>query len=344
MRANNLVEPNGSAADRSKDSLRVEKSADAMGTTFSVILYGADLAEMVAAVDTAFGELHRLDQMLSNYQPGSEWSHVNLNAAHRAFTISPELFRLLSACQKYSEESEGAFDITVGYLMRVWGFYKGAGRLPAPAEVTAALAQVGYRHVHLDPARQTVQFDHPGVELDPGGIGKGYAIDRMVDILKQKRFARALVVGSGSSIYGLGTPPAGSKGWRVSVADPRDPRKSAAEVFLKNMSISTSGGYRKLFFAEGRTYAHMIDPRTGYPAGGTSLVSVLAPQAIDSEAWTKPYFINGRAWTARHRPKEFSVFFCEEMSEAGAWLEPEKADAAQKGGPQALKRGYISGI
>jgi thiamine biosynthesis lipoprotein len=206
--------------------------------------------------------------------------------------------------------------------MKVWGFYKGSGHLPHRPEVLAALTKVGYRHIHLDQGAQTIWFDRPGVELDPGGIGKGYAVDRMVDVLRQNGVQIALVAGSGSSIYGMGAPPAEPKGWRVDIRDPRDPNKSSTEVFLKDMSMSTSGSYEKFFRAEGRTYAHIMDPRTGYPAQGSVSVSVIAPRTIDSEAWAKPYFVNGRQWAARHKPKEFRVYFCEDRTDQPcAWLQ-----------------------
>ena len=158
-----------------------------MGSTYTIELYGYDRIQMEAAADAAFDEVRQLDDLLSNYKPDSEWSEVNRRAAAGPMKISPELFRVLSACAGYSRESEGAFDITVGPLMKVWGFYKGSGHLPHRAEVQAALTKVGYRHMHLDPAAQTVWFDRPGVEIDPGGIGKGYAVDRMVEILTEER-------------------------------------------------------------------------------------------------------------------------------------------------------------
>jgi hypothetical protein len=113
-----------------------------------------------------------------------------------------------------------------------------------------------------------IRFDRAGVELDPGGIGKGYAVDRMVEILKKKGIRNALVAGSGSSIYGMGAPPSEPRGWHIEIKDPRDSHKTAADLFLKDMSMSTSGSYEKFFRAEGRTYAHIMDPRTGYPAQG----------------------------------------------------------------------------
>jgi thiamine biosynthesis lipoprotein len=306
----------------SQELLRLEKSADAMGSTYTIEMYGFDRIQMEAAADAAFDEVRRLDELLSNYRPESEWSQVNRHAAEKPMKVSPELFRLLSTCMRYSRESEGAFDITVGPLMKVWGFYKGSGHLPHRAEVAAALTKTGYRHVHLDEAAQTVWFDRPGTEMDPGGIGKGYAVDRMVDVLRQKGVVTALVAGSVSSIYGMGAPPSEPKGWRVEVRNPRDSSKTVTEVFLKDMSMSTSGSYEKFFRAEGKTYAHIMDPRTGYPAQGSVSVSVIAPHTLDSEAWAKPYFVNGRQWAVRHKPKDFRVFFCEDrMDQPCAWLQ-----------------------
>jgi thiamine biosynthesis lipoprotein len=143
-----------------------------------------------------------------------------------------------------------------------------------------------------------------------------------VDVLRKKGVRIALVAGSGSSIYGMGVPPDEPKGWRVEIRDPYTPSKTAAEVFLKDNSMSTSGSYEKFFRAEGRTYAHIMDPRTGYPAQGSVSVSVIAPRTLDSEAWAKPYFVNGRQWAAKHKPKDFRVYFCEDrMDQPCAWLQ-----------------------
>jgi FAD:protein FMN transferase len=310
------------SAGRPDAPLRLEKSADAMGSTYTVELYGTDRVAMEDAADTAFDEVRRLDNLLSNYKKDSELSQVNERAAQTPMKVSPELFQVIESCLEYSRQSEGAFDITVGPLMRVWGFYKGSGHLPHRAEVQAAMTKVGYRHVHLDRAARTVWFDRPGVELDPGGICKGYAVYRMVSVLRQKGVRTALVAGSGSSIYGMGAPPDQPRGWKVEIKNPWDSSKTVAEVVLKDMSMSTSGSYEKFFRAEGKTYAHIMDPRTGYPAQGSVSVSVIAPETIDSEAWAKPYFVNGRQWAAKHKPKDFRVFFCEDRTDQPcAWLQ-----------------------
>jgi thiamine biosynthesis lipoprotein len=301
---------------------RVEANVDAMGSTYSVVVYGSDEARLRAAVEDASEEARRLDHLLSNYIPASEWSQVNREASSKPVRISTELFQLLAACVEYSRESDGSFDITVGPLMKVWGFYKGTGHLPHRAEVRGAMGHVGYQNILLDPKTNTVRYAKEGVEIDPGGIGKGYAVDKMVAILKEDGVTSALVSASGSSIYGLGTPP-NEAGWKIKIRDPKDASKSVAEVVLHDNSLSTSGNYEKFFFAEGRMYSHIMDPRTGYPSEGMLSVSVVSSKTIDSEAWCKPYYIRGRPWAAQHKKPEFKVFLCEDKpgSDKCAWLQ-----------------------
>lgn len=294
--------------------LRLERSLDAMGTTYTIAAYGPDRFAMESVIDEAFEEVGRLDAMLSNYRPDSEWSRVNREAAKHPVAVSEELYALLDRCVGYSRASEGAFDITVGPLMKLWGFYRGQGRIPRRMEIRLALERIGYRHIQLDPARRTVRFARP-VEIDPGGIGKGYAVDRMAEILRRRGIDSAIISAGRSSIYGIGAPPNEPRGWRVTIPHPRKPADTVAEYFLKNSSMSTSGTTEKFFAVGRRTYSHIMDPRTGQPAEGMLQVSVLAPKTIDSEAWTKPYFVLGRQWTARHKSPEFTVFLCEDRSE-----------------------------
>jgi len=293
-----------------------------MGATFSVVLYGSDRSSMDQAIDAAFEEAHRLDALLSNYRPESEWSRINREAAAGPVTVSPELFRLLSDCLEYSRASEGTFDVTVGPLMRAWGFFGGERHVPSTDQIREALDLVGYRHVRVDAQKQTLRFDRPGVEIDPGGVGKGYAVDRMVEVLRARGFRNALVAASGSSIFGLGNPPEEPHGWPISIADPWDHRKNAAQVFLKDMSLSTSGSYEKSFRAGGHRYSHIMDPRSGVPAENAVQVTVIAPRTIDSEVWAKPYFIQGSDWTAAHKPKSWRVLYCENIPGAAcSWVE-----------------------
>ncbi|MFN0103877.1 MAG: FAD:protein FMN transferase [Bryobacteraceae bacterium] len=303
--------------------IRYESSVDAMGSTFSIAAWGSDRGSLVAAVESALEEARRLDRMLSNYRPESEWSVVNRSAVGRGeTTVSQELFDLLAACVRYSEQSEGTFDITVGQLIRVWGFYKGSGRMPHRSEIRSALARTGYKNLALQTTARTVRFEVDGLEIDPGGIGKGYAVDKMAAILRSAGVAGALINAGGSSMYGLHAPPDEPRGWRVVIRDPKRAERHVAELFLKNESMSTSGSYEKFFQVGKRIYSHIMDPRTGYPAQGMYSVSVLAPRCIDSEAWTKPVYIQGRQWAAKHLPTGFRAYLCEDRGEAQcAWLQ-----------------------
>jgi thiamine biosynthesis lipoprotein len=292
---------------------RFEYSADAMGGAFSLVLYGADRPTADAAAAAAFSELSRLERMLSNYRPESEWSRVNRQASGQAVEVSPEMFDLLSACFEYSRKSEGAFDITVGPLMKAWEYREGKGRLPEEAAIRGAMDSVGYRKLLLDPANRTIRFARAGVEIDPGGIGKGYAVDRIIEVLKRSGIERALVSAAGSSIYALGAPP-GEEGWRVGIRSPGKAEGDAGPILLRDASISTSGNSEKYFRAGGKRYGHIFDPRTGHPTRGVLLVSVAAPRTIDSEAWTKAFFVNGRQWSEGHIPPGFRVFFCDEQA------------------------------
>ena len=296
-----------------------------MGSTFSLVLYGEDRRKMEAASNEVFDEVRRLDNLLSHYKPDSEWSKVNREAADHPVRVSKELFDLLLACVEYSRQSEGTFDITVGPLMKLWGFFgsENAPRAPKPLDVADAMKRMGYQNIVLDRSNGTVAFAKKGIELDPGGVGKGYAVDRAVEILRKDHINSGLVSGGGSSIYAIGTPP-GKAGWDIRIEDPVNPRLTAAVATLKDESLSTSGTSQKFFVADGHTWSHIMDPRTGYPARGTLAVSVIAPHTLDSEVWAKPYFIHGRQWTIEHKPSDFRVFFCEEIkdkvNQPCAWL------------------------
>ena len=284
-------------------------------------LYGPNSTMLAGAAEQAAEEVKRIDQLISNYLPDSELSKMNREAYDHAVTVSPELFALLEKCMAYSRASEGSFDITVGPLMKVWGFYKGTGHLPHRAEIRSALDEIGYQYVELDPAHHSVRFRKRGMSLDPGGVGKGYAVDKMATVLKKNGVTSGLVSGGGSSIYGIGTPPEEPRGWYIRIRDPKNEQKTAAEVYLKDNSVSTSGNYEKFFFAEGKLYSHIMDPRTGYPSEGMLSISVIARKTLDSEVWAKPYYILGRQWTIRHKPADFKVLMCEDKPGAQcAWL------------------------
>jgi FAD:protein FMN transferase len=275
------------------------KSQQAMGTVFTIYLYAGSEQQADALFDSAFEEIHRLDQTLSNYNPNSELSRINRLAGREAVTTDPEVFSLLQTCLEHSTRSGGTFDITVGPLMRAWGFFRGQGRYPAPWQLDKVREKVGWQKVQLDAPARTIHFAVDGMELDLGGIGKGYAVDRVIEQLRAAGVKTAMVDAGSSTLYALGTPP-GKKGWVVRVPKPGDRSQTISTVLLRDESLSTSGSYEKFFQLNGRTYCHIMDPRTGAPVEGMLQATVIAADGTTTEALSKPMFVMGTEEGAKY--------------------------------------------
>jgi thiamine biosynthesis lipoprotein len=281
-----------------------------MACAYSIVIYGRAEQDLPAIVTAAFDEVDRLDHLMSHYKQESPLSQLNREAASGPVAVEPELFDFIAECLRYSKTSDGAFDITVGQLMKAWGFFRGEGRLPTQVELTAARSKTGYHRVILNDRKRTIQFDRPGVELDLGGVAKGYAVDRVVRLLKQRGIERALISAGGSTIYGLGSPP-GSDGWEAEIQDPIEPGKIAATVRLKNQALSISGSSEKFFEIDGKRYSHIMDPRTGWPVQQMLSVAVITNDGMAGDALDNVFYVNGVDWS-RKRWKEFTaseVFF-----------------------------------
>ncbi len=263
-----------------------------MGTVFTIVAYGSNPAYLEEVADQAFREIDRLDDQMSNYKPESELSTINRHAYRQRVVVEPHLFKLLENSLRYSEETGGAFDITVGPLMKSWGFFRGGGHLPRASELAQVLKRVGYRHVKLEAAARTIQFDEPGIEIDLGGIAKGYAVDQVVKILDSDGVKQALISSGTSSVYALGSPP-GEHGWKVFVRDPLDTKKAARVLRLQNLSLSVSGDYEKFFKLGGKIYAHIMDPQTRMPVENMLSTVVVSPSATDSDALSTAFFVEG---------------------------------------------------
>ncbi len=302
--------PRTAAAGPAGRLSRYEGSRLSMGCVYTIVAYGPDAAALPRILDAAFDEVDRIDRLMSHYKPESPLSRLNREAARGPVSVEPELFDFLAECLRWSRDSDGAFDVTVGPLMKAWGFFGGEGRVPDAGEIPELLGRVGYRHVDLQPGARIVRFDRPGVELDLGGIAKGYAVDRVVELLTRQQVRAALVSAGGSTLYGLGAPP-GRKGWEVGIQDPTDPRRIARKVLLRDRALSVAGRREKSFEVGGVTYAHIMDPRTGRPVEGVLSVAVLAGSGTAGDALDDAFFVQGvekaRDYLRRLPPTE--VFF-----------------------------------
>jgi FAD:protein FMN transferase len=253
-----------------------------MGTTFRVVLYARDQAAADRAFERAFERIAGLDETLSDYRESSELSRITREAVARPVRISDDLFDVLKAAETLSLQSDGAFDITIGSLSRLWRRARRQIELPASSDVDAALAVTGYQLVTLDAAHKTVRFARPGIRLDAGGIAKGYAADRALEQVAAAGLSQALVAAGGD--LALGQPPPGRAGWDVSLAG-LDAEHGAPDspVVLARCGVSTSGDAEQWVEIGGIRYSHIIDPRTGTALTGRRSVSVIASDATSSD-------------------------------------------------------------
>lgn len=271
---------------------------EAMHADFEFHLYGSarlpDRESLRQAAEAAFASVRGLDKVVNYWDPASEISRVNREAAKGPVAVSETLFSLLAYCRKTWEDTQGASDVTVGPLVELWGFYKKQGHLPSDSELAAALQNVGMDKVVLDSAAQTVHFTVPGVRIDLGGIAKGLAVDRAAKALREKGVDSALLMAGTSSIVAIGTPP-GLSGWTVKIRGPYNRADSVDQVLLRDQSLSTSAGYERFLEIGGKKYCHIFDPKTGRPAEGVYSVSVVGPTGLQTDALDTGFFVLGVA-------------------------------------------------
>lgn len=263
-----------------------------MWTKFEIIAYGPDRARLAEAANAAFEEIDRLDHQMSNYSETSDLTYINRNAAREDVIVEKELFDFLKLSIDYSRTTAGTFDVTVGPLMKAWGFFNSQGRVPDASELKSVMARVGYKHVQFNERTRAIRFDREGVEFDLGGIAKGYAVDRAADILRESGVRSAFITSGSSSIRAIGAPP-DQAAWRVEVSDPLDRSHHLATLELKDQSISTSGCHEKSFEAGGKTYCHIMDPRTGRPIEGLLSATIITPSGVEAEALSKALMVMG---------------------------------------------------
>jgi len=270
---------------------RFHLSHAAMGTEFTLALYAADQPAAEAEANLAFDEIDRLEDLLSNYKPASELSRISREAGNAPVTTDPETFRFLERSLFWSERSGGAFDITVGPLLKAWGLYQHGGRVPSDAELHALRDTVGWEKIRLSPQDRGVAFtNHRAMDLDPGSIGKGFAVESAVRLLREAGVQSALLSAGGSTLYAIGAPP-GEPGWRVRIDDPRFAGTLAATVYLKDTSLSTGACTQKFFIKDGHRYCHIFNPRTMRPVEGVLQTTVISPSATDSDALSTVVFV-----------------------------------------------------
>ncbi len=277
-------------------------SRPAMACRFEVTLPLWDRSG-VRVARTALDEADRLERQLTIFRENSEVCFINRNAGSNPVRVEPSLFALLLLCQKLHRETEGAFDITSGPLSRCWGFLRREGRIPEPGEIERAGAMVGGDKLLLDSESRTILFERPGVEINLGSIGKGYALDSIAATI-HPRVKTALLSAGSSSIRAIGNGDfgqhLGQHGWMVGVRHPGHLDRRLAIVRMRDSGLSTSGSEEQFFEHGGKRYGHIIDPRSGQPAERATSVTVIAPSAALSDALATAFYVGGRDLAERY--------------------------------------------
>jgi thiamine biosynthesis lipoprotein len=262
---------------------RYEYLQKQMGVPFSITLYAPNEEAANEAARAAFARIKELNGILSDYEPDSEMMRLCRNSGPgKPVPVGDDLWAVLSRSQEFSQMSEGAFDATVGPLVKLWRKARRKHQLPPTAELESARKLVDYRQLKLDPQARSVEFLQPGMQLDFGGIAKGYASDAALAVLRERGIRRALVAASGD--IAVGDPPPGKTGWRIGIAPLGDDAPPSRHVLLANAAISTSGDAWQYVEIDGKRYSHIVDPRTGLGLTDHSSVTVIAPRGTTADA------------------------------------------------------------
>lgn len=264
-----------------------------MATRFEIVLHGGSESFLRAAAEEALEEIAQIEAKLSIYQPASQISAVNRSAARSPMRVGGDVFALLKLAKQISEKTDGYFDITIAPLLKCWGFMSGTGALPTSDAIEQARNACGWQNLLLDETECTVSFAKPGMMLDLGAIGKGYAVDAAMSLLREAGVENALLHGGASTIYGLGVAPEGHP-WRVSLEyPPNEPPQFRKVIELNNKAVSVSGVWGKAFEAEGKVLGHVIDPHTGRPVGNAVMAAVILPSATETDAISTAFLVGG---------------------------------------------------
>ena len=284
-----------------------------MGSYFEVRV-GANVPDAIDLATRALDVVEELEACLTVYDAASEVSRLNATADLGPVRVSDDLWSVLERAIAIGQITRGAYDVTAGALSLAWGFTRGPKRVPDAATLADARSRTGSNLVELDPFARTVRLRRPGVVLNFGSIGKGFAVDRAVDLIRRHWWPTgALVHGGRSSLFALGSPPGEWGGrWAVALCDPDRPVGELGTIHLRNRGMATSGAAYQRFEAEGRSFGHIIDPRTGRPPTiGPTSVTVLAPTAAEADALSTAFYLLGVAGSTpilAQRPDVGAIF------------------------------------
>jgi FAD:protein FMN transferase len=271
----------------------VERTFASMGSELQLTAWTAEEAGAVAAFEAVFTEFDRLEGLLSNWRDGSDIQQLNAAAGKHPVPVGTELRNILQTARQVSEWTSGKFDVTFGVMSGLWKFdYQNQdGSIPERSEVIRRRNLIDYRDLLVDERAGTAFLKREGMAANLGGIGKGYAVDRARDMLRERGF-RDFMIQFGGDLYAAGR--SGDHAWKLGIQDPRGPaNRIFATVDVSDSTFSTSGDYARFFIKDGRRYHHILDPATGEPAQGCRSVTVMASSATVADGLSTGVFILG---------------------------------------------------
>jgi thiamine biosynthesis lipoprotein len=288
-------------ADLPGESYLTRIGRRAMACQFEVALNTGQYPQGALAAMAALDLVDGLEQQMTVYRDDSEISQLNAMAYDSPVEVEPQLFELLRLGAQLHDDTNGAYDLTAGPLSHIWGFFRRSGRVPSPQELSDAMCRVGADKLDVDVAHRTIRFRVPGMEINLGSIGKGYALDRAAEVIAEHDIDHYLIHGGQSSVLARGSrgkfaseEAALRAGWWIGIRHPLRPNQRLAEVRLLNRALATSGAAVQFFLHEGRRYGHILDPRTGLPAEGSLSATILAPTAAEADALSTACYVLGR--------------------------------------------------
>ena len=270
---------------------RFEFQQPHMGTLFTITLYAPNETEARSASDAAFARIAALNAMMTDYDSESELMQLCKKPVGQPVAVSAELFAVLQKGQRLAEQSDGAFDVTIGPIVRQWRRARRTGELPSPDQLARARAAVGWQKLKLDERNRTATLLAPGMQLDLGGIAKGYAADEALAVLRAHGISRALVAASGD--IAAGAAPPGQPGWRVSIGGTGSGAAPPSPLVLKHAAVSTSGDAEQFVEIAGVRYSHIVDPRTGVGLTNRLQATVIARHASETDAFATTVCVLG---------------------------------------------------
>lgn len=259
-----------------------------MATRFELVLHGDDPVRLRAIGEEALDEIDRIEQLLSIYRPTSELSEINRLAAHTAVRVCPDVFEVLRRSLELSALTEGAFDITIAPLVKAWGFMQGAGQKPTEEWIAAARSLVGWQNVILTEDSRCVQFSKPGMMLDLGSVGKGYALEKVVLLLREYGVEHALIHGGTSTVAAIG-PDVSGMPWKIAL-----PPEIGGHAELCDDALSVSAVWGKSFTDGDHLLGHVLDPATGWPVALARVAAVQTVNALESDAFSTALLVRGK--------------------------------------------------